>query len=109
MRHSKSMPENQVVTNIGSTSAAAAVAAAVATTQANRKLLNSKWPSVNTDSGISLYSSDTLSKYKDPSSSSSTSSRQYSRSICQTDLPGMSTSSQLEETRRRLLEDETRR
>lgn len=43
MKHSKSMPDH-------SSSA--------------RKLTN-KWPSMNTDSGISLFSADTLMKYKD--------------------------------------------
>ncbi|XP_065370738.1 axin isoform X2 [Calliphora vicina] len=69
MKHSKSMPDH-------SSSA--------------RKLTN-KWPSMNTDSGISLFSADTLMKYKDNSSRS-----------------GTSTASKLEETKRRL-EDETRR
>lgn len=40
MRHSKSMPEG-----------------------ATKKLTN-KWPSINTDSGISLMSTDTIGKYK---------------------------------------------
>ncbi|KAM7363781.1 protein axin isoform 1-T1 [Cochliomyia hominivorax] len=69
MKHSKSMPDH-------SSSA--------------RKLTN-KWPSMNTDSGISLFSADTLMKYKDNSSRS-----------------GTSTALKLEETKRRL-EDETRR
>ncbi|XP_075147071.1 protein axin isoform X1 [Haematobia irritans] len=69
MKHSKSMPDH-------SSSA--------------RKLTN-KWPSMNTDSGISLFSADTLMKYKDNSSRS-----------------GTSTASKLEEAKRRL-EDETRR
>lgn len=43
MKHSKSMPDH-------SSSA--------------RKLTN-KWPSMNTDSGISLFSADTIMKYKD--------------------------------------------
>lgn len=43
IRHSKSMPEQS---------------------SSSRKLTN-KWPSMNTDSGISLFSADTLMKYKD--------------------------------------------
>uniref|UniRef100_A0A0K8W947 Axin n=1 Tax=Bactrocera latifrons TaxID=174628 RepID=A0A0K8W947_BACLA len=43
MKHSKSMPDHS---------------------SSSRKLTN-KWPSVNTDSGISLFSADTLMKYKD--------------------------------------------
>ncbi|XP_037947244.1 axin isoform X2 [Teleopsis dalmanni] len=69
MKHSKSMPDHS---------------------SSSRKLTN-KWPSMNTDSGISLFSSDTLMKYKDISSRS-----------------GSSTTSKLEEAKRRL-EDETRR
>ncbi|XP_011211999.2 axin isoform X1 [Bactrocera dorsalis] len=69
MKHSKSMPDHS---------------------SSSRKLTN-KWPSVNTDSGISLFSADTLMKYKDTSSRS-----------------GSSTASKSEEAKRRL-EDETRR
>ncbi|XP_055383005.1 axin isoform X2 [Condylostylus longicornis] len=69
MRHSKSMPEHS----------------------SSLKKLTNKWPSTNTDSGISLFSADTLMKYKDTSS-----------------RPGSSTAFQLEEAKRRL-EDETRR
>ncbi|XP_053964097.1 axin [Anastrepha ludens] len=69
MKHSKSMPDHS---------------------SSSRKLTN-KWPSINTDSGISLFSADTLMKYKDASSRS-----------------GTSTASKSEEAKRRL-EDETRR
>ncbi|XP_017479397.1 PREDICTED: axin isoform X2 [Rhagoletis zephyria] len=69
MKHSKSMPDHS---------------------SSSRKLTN-KWPSINTDSGISLFSADTLMKYKDTSSRS-----------------GSSTASKSEEAKRRL-EDETRR
>ncbi|XP_020715291.1 axin isoform X1 [Ceratitis capitata] len=69
MKHSKSMPDHS---------------------SSSRKLTN-KWPSINTDSGISLFSADTLMKYKDTSSRS-----------------GSSTASKAEEAKRRL-EDETRR
>ncbi|XP_022211189.1 axin isoform X2 [Drosophila obscura] len=69
MKHSKSMPDHS---------------------SCSRKLTN-KWPSMNTDSGISMFSADTVMKYKDPSSRS-----------------GSSTASKLEEAKRRL-EDEPRR
>lgn len=69
MKHSKSMPDHS---------------------SSSRKLTN-KWPSIYTDSGISLISADTLMKYKDASL-----------------RPGSSTASQLEEAKRRL-EDENRR
>ncbi|SPP80939.1 axin isoform X1 [Drosophila guanche] len=69
MKHSKSMPDHS---------------------SCSRKLTN-KWPSMNTDSGISMFSADTAMKYKDPSSRS-----------------GSSTASKLEEAKRRL-EDEPRR
>lgn len=68
IRHSKSMPDHS----------------------SSSRRLTSKWPSMNTDSGISLLS-DTLMKYKDSSSRT-----------------GSSTAFQLEEAKRRL-EDETRR
>ncbi|XP_017076342.1 axin isoform X4 [Drosophila eugracilis] len=63
MKHSKSMPDHS---------------------SCSRKLTN-KWPSMNTDSGISMFSADTATKYKDAS-----------------------TASKLEEAKRRL-EDEPRR
>ncbi|XP_033167532.1 axin isoform X4 [Drosophila mauritiana] len=63
MKHSKSMPDHS---------------------SCSRKLTN-KWPSMNTDSGISMFSADTVTKYKDAS-----------------------TASKLEEAKRRL-EDEPRR
>lgn len=69
IKHSKSMPDHS---------------------SSSRKLTN-KWPSVNTDSGISLFSADTLMKYKDTSSRS-----------------GSSVVSKSEEAKRRL-DDETRR
>ncbi|XP_068152113.1 axin isoform X1 [Drosophila tropicalis] len=69
MKHSKSMPDHS---------------------SCSRKLTN-KWPSMNTDSGISMFSADTVMKYKDTSSRS-----------------GSSTASKLEEAKRRL-EDEPRR
>ncbi|KPU72806.1 uncharacterized protein Dana_GF22991, isoform B [Drosophila ananassae] len=69
MKHSKSMPDHS---------------------SCSRKLTN-KWPSMNTDSGISMFSADTVTKYKDTSSRSSS-----------------STASKLEEAKRRL-EDEPRR
>ncbi|XP_034664411.1 axin isoform X2 [Drosophila subobscura] len=69
MKHSKSMPDHS---------------------SCSRKLTN-KWPSMNTDSGISMFSADTVMKYKDPGSRS-----------------GSSTASKLEEAKRRL-EDEPRR
>lgn len=69
MRHSKTMPDGT-------------------------KKLNHKWPSVNTDSGISLLSSDTLSKYKE--------SRPFSRSELSS---AASTSPTLEESKKKLDED----
>ncbi|ALC46265.1 Axn [Drosophila busckii] len=69
MKHSKSMPDHP--------------------SSCSRKLTN-KWPSINTDSGISMFS-DTVMKYKESSSRS-----------------GSSTASKLEEPKRRL-EDEPRR
>ncbi|XP_017076341.1 axin isoform X3 [Drosophila eugracilis] len=69
MKHSKSMPDHS---------------------SCSRKLTN-KWPSMNTDSGISMFSADTATKYKDASSRSCS-----------------STASKLEEAKRRL-EDEPRR
>ncbi|KAH8388623.1 hypothetical protein KR093_011494 [Drosophila rubida] len=69
MKHSKSMPDPS---------------------SCSRKLTN-KWPSMNTDSGISMFSADTVMKYKETSSRS-----------------GSSTASKLEEAKRRL-EDEPRR
>ncbi|XP_023163633.2 axin isoform X1 [Drosophila hydei] len=69
MKHSKSMPDSS---------------------SCSRKLTN-KWPSMNTDSGISMYSADTVMKYKESSSRS-----------------GSSSASKLEEGKRRL-EDEPRR
>lgn len=44
MKHSKSMPDHNV---------------------SSKKLLSNKWPSMNTDSGISLFSADMLLKTKD--------------------------------------------
>ncbi|KAH8356071.1 hypothetical protein KR200_009810 [Drosophila serrata] len=69
MKHSKSMPDHSSCSS--------------------RKLTN-KWPSMNTDSGISMFSADTVTKYKESSRS------------------GSSTVSKLEEAKRRL-EDEPRR
>lgn len=45
MKHSKSMPEQQHVQS---------------TTASSSRRLTNKWPSMNTDSGISLFSADTL-------------------------------------------------
>ncbi|KAH8338332.1 hypothetical protein KR059_000166 [Drosophila kikkawai] len=70
MKHSKSMPDHSSCSS--------------------RKLTN-KWPSMNTDSGISMFSADTVTKYKESSTRS-----------------GSSTASKLEEAKRRL-EDEPRR
>ncbi|KAH8250874.1 hypothetical protein KR038_004479 [Drosophila bunnanda] len=70
MKHSKSMPDHSSCSS--------------------RKLTN-KWPSMNTDSGISMFSADTVTKYKESSSRS-----------------GSNTASKLEEAKRRL-EDEPRR
>lgn len=75
----------------------------------SRKLAN-KWPSVNTDSGISLFSTDTLTKH----SSSGGGSRgelslgSSSRPLSRTMHSDMHTATLLQESSRRL-EDETRR
>ncbi|XP_055695508.1 axin [Lutzomyia longipalpis] len=77
MRHSRSMPEPS----------------------SSRRSLSNKWPSMHTDSGISLFSGDLTMKKEQ-------SSRNFSR-VMGIDSSTMTTS-QLEEARRRL-EDESRR
>lgn len=78
MRHSKSMPEHNMC----------------------KKLLSDKWPSMNTDSGISLFSADMIMTPK-----VNVSSRPSSRSITSENA---NTAYNLVEARRRL-EDETKR
>lgn len=96
MRHSKSMPEGHTLNMMGPPP------------PPSRKL-NNKWPSINTDSGISLFSTDTLTKYsnKDVQSMSTSSSRPLSRTM-HADISAMNTATLLQESSRRL-EDETRR
>lgn len=97
MRHSKSMPESHPLNMMGPPA------------QPLPRKLNNKWPSVNTDSGISLFSTDTLTKYsnKDMQSMSTSSSRPLSRTM-HADMSVMNTAILLQESSRRL-EDETRR
>ncbi|XP_055608556.1 axin isoform X2 [Uranotaenia lowii] len=97
MRHSKSMPDGHPLNMMGPPA------------QPPPRKLNNKWPSINTDSGISLFSTDTLTKYssKDTQSLSTTSSRPLSRTM-HVDMGAMSTATLLQDTSRRL-EDETRR
>ncbi|XP_035773343.1 axin-like isoform X2 [Anopheles albimanus] len=102
MRHSKSMPDGHTL--MGPPMQAPAV------TAPSRKL-NHKWPSVNTDSGISLFSTDTLTKHSSSGGSSGSrgelsfgsNSRPLSRNM-HSDM----TATLLQESSRRL-EDETRR
>lgn len=97
MRHSKSMPEGHLQQQQGLMGPPA---------QPHPRKLSNKWPSVNTDSGISLFSSDTLTKYSLDMSSAST-SRPLSRTM-HIDMSAMNTATLLQESSRRL-EDETRR
>ncbi|XP_039453523.1 axin isoform X1 [Culex pipiens pallens] len=97
MRHSKSMPEGHQLGLMGPPA------------QPHPRKLSNKWPSVNTDSGISLFSSDTLTKYsnKDMQCASTSTSRPLSRTM-HCDMSVMNTATLLQESSRRL-EDETRR
>ncbi|XP_058061545.1 axin isoform X1 [Anopheles bellator] len=105
MRHSKSMPEGYPPMG------PPLVPASLVSASGTRKL-NHKWPSVNTDSGISLFSTDTLTKHSSSGGSSSSrgelnmgsSSRPLSRNM----HADMHTATLLQESSRRL-EDETRR
>ncbi|XP_055640581.1 axin isoform X2 [Toxorhynchites rutilus septentrionalis] len=92
MRHSKSMPDGHPLSMMAPP------------LQPPRKL-NNKWPSVNTDSGISLFSADTLTKYSNKDMQCS--SRPLSRTM-HIEMSQMNTAAQLQESSRRL-EDETRR
>lgn len=83
IRYSKSMPENANL----------------------RKLASSKWGSINTDSGISLISSDTMIKHSKDSSSISSSSVIISK---QQRSPLPSEHIKIEELRRKQ-EEEARR
>ncbi|XP_058129243.1 axin [Anopheles coustani] len=104
MRHSKSMPEGHPLMGQSMQPMAAPMSSG------SRKL-NHKWPSVNTDSGISLFSTDTLTKHSSSGGSSGSrgelslggSSRPLSRN-----MHDMHTATLLQESSRRL-EDETRR
>lgn len=101
MRHSKSMPEGhlQQQQQQGLMGPPA---------QPHPRKLSNKWPSVNTDSGISLFSSDTLTKYSNKDMSCAT-SRPLSRTMHTMDnMSVMNTATLLQESSRRL-EDETRR
>uniref|UniRef100_A0A182J0N8 Uncharacterized protein n=1 Tax=Anopheles atroparvus TaxID=41427 RepID=A0A182J0N8_ANOAO len=105
MRHSKSMPEGHPMMGPPLQPMSAAPMSS-----GSRKL-NHKWPSVNTDSGISLFSTDTLTKHSSSGGSSGSrgelslggSSRPLSRN-----MHDMHTATLLQESSRRL-EDETRR
>lgn len=101
MRHSKSMPEGHLQQQPGLMGPPA---------QPHPRKLSNKWPSVNTDSGISLFSSDTLTKYsnKDLQCASTSTSRPLSRTMHTIDMSVMNTATLLQESSRRL-EDETRR
>lgn len=95
MRHSKSMPEGHPMGMMGP--------------PAQPRKLNTKWPSMNTDSGISLLSTDTLTKsiHADMQSASTSSSRPLSRTM-HADMSLANTATLLQETSRRL-DDEPRR
>lgn len=95
MRHSKSMPEGHPIGMMGP--------------PAQPRKLNTKWPSMNTDSGISLLSTDTLTKsmHADMQSASTSSSRPLSRTM-HADMSLANTATLLQETSRRL-DDEPRR
>ncbi|XP_058823873.1 axin isoform X2 [Topomyia yanbarensis] len=99
MRHSKSMPDGHPLSMAGP----------AAQPLPRNKPLNNKWPSVYTDSGISLLSTDTLSKYssKDMPSMSTNSSRPLSRTM-HADMSAGNIAHLLQESSRRL-DDETRR
>ncbi|KFB36196.1 hypothetical protein ZHAS_00003281 [Anopheles sinensis] len=104
MRHSKSMPEGHPLMG-------QPMQPMVAPMSSGSRKLNHKWPSVNTDSGISLFSTDTLTKHSSSGGSSGSrgelslggSSRPLSRN-----MHDMHTATLLQESSRRL-EDETRR
>ncbi|XP_058447215.1 axin isoform X2 [Malaya genurostris] len=100
IRHSKSMPDGHPLNMAGPTAPQPLP---------RNKPLNNKWPSVYTDSGISLLSTDTLSKYssKDMPSMSTNSSRPLSRAM-QADMAAGNTTHLLQESSRRL-DDEARR
>lgn len=76
---------------------------------AQPRRLNNKWPSVYTDSGISLLSTDTLTKSSnaDMQSASTSSSRPLSRTM-HADMSLTNTATLLQESSRRL-DDEPRR
>ncbi|XP_021709960.1 axin isoform X1 [Aedes aegypti] len=95
MRHSKSMPEGHPMGLMGP--------------PAQPRRLNNKWPSVYTDSGISLLSTDTLTKSSnaDMQSASTSSSRPLSRTM-HADMSLTNTATLLQESSRRL-DDEPRR
>lgn len=95
MRHSKSMPDGHPMGMMGP--------------PAQSRRLNNKWPSVYTDSGISLLSTDTLTKSSnaDMQSVSTSSSRPLSRTM-HADMSLANTATLLQESSRRL-DDEPRR
>lgn len=95
MRHSKSMPDGHPMGMMGP--------------PAQSRRLNNKWPSVYTDSGISLLSTDTLTKssHADMQSVSTSSSRPLSRTM-HADMSLANTATLLQESSRRL-DDEPRR
>uniref|UniRef100_A0A182MAH8 Uncharacterized protein n=1 Tax=Anopheles culicifacies TaxID=139723 RepID=A0A182MAH8_9DIPT len=103
MRHSKSMPEGHPLMG------PPMQPMPMQMSSGSRKL-NNKWPSVNTDSGISLFSTDTLTKHSSSGGGSrgelslGSSSRPLSRNM----HSDMHTATLLQESSRRL-EDETRR
>ncbi|XP_063708556.1 axin [Culicoides brevitarsis] len=80
MRHSKSVPDGQ------------------------RKLCN-KWPSMNTDSGISLLSTDTWSKYKDTPSAMHKSLNTFSNYSEMSLAPSASSAMTLDDTKRKIEEE----
>ncbi|KXJ71902.1 hypothetical protein RP20_CCG019427 [Aedes albopictus] len=87
MRHSKSMPEGHPMGIMGP--------------PAQPRRLNNKWPSVYTDSGISLLSTDTLTKSSnmDMQSASTSSSRPLSRTM-HADMTLANTATLLQESSR---------
>ncbi|XP_053660845.1 axin [Anopheles marshallii] len=104
MRHSKSMPEGHPLMG------PPMQPVPMQMSSGSRKLQANKWPSVNTDSGISLFSTDTLTKHSSSGGGSrgelslGSSSRPLSRNM----HSDMHTATLLQESSRRL-EDETRR
>uniref|UniRef100_A0A182N686 Uncharacterized protein n=1 Tax=Anopheles dirus TaxID=7168 RepID=A0A182N686_9DIPT len=109
MRHSKSMPEGHPL--MGPPMQQPMMGPPMQMSGSGSRKLNNKWPSVNTDSGISLFSTDTLTKHGSSSSGGSraelslgSSSRPLSRNM----HADMHTATLLQESSRRL-EDETRR